>query len=295
MDAAVLDALEIECYDLGCFDTHSVLDAAVLYATVLDGTILDVVNTPYEGDFGCFLEVMNVACCGFGCCVNWMLRSWMLQYSPVGPEASPPRHGRRQVAAGSGVGWVGRSLLSHGKRMRIAHLPSYSMPERDHPSCLRGPIPCLRLERAHPSPERTLPRPEGANPRPERVHPRSERAHPKPERARRSHGRVHSRPQMAISGLRRPIPGVRTERALAPSQEAQVTFQTEVSLSDTLAEKGPWSGLGGQMTPQSRPGPFFSQCVGKTDFRLKAHFSFLISGKGSLSPDSWEGPSLGLG
>ena len=78
MDAAVLDALEIGCYDLGCFDTPSVLDAAVL-----DGTILDVVNTPYEGDFGCFLEVMNVGCCGFGCCVNWMLRSWMLQYSPI--------------------------------------------------------------------------------------------------------------------------------------------------------------------------------------------------------------------
>ena len=78
MDAAGLDALEIGCYDLGCFDTHSVLDAAVL-----DGTILDVVNTPYEGDFGCFfLEVMNVGCCGFRCCVNWMLRSWMLQYSP---------------------------------------------------------------------------------------------------------------------------------------------------------------------------------------------------------------------
>ena len=35
--------------------------------------------------FGCFLEVMNVGCCGFGCCVNWMLRSWMLQYSP-GPK-----------------------------------------------------------------------------------------------------------------------------------------------------------------------------------------------------------------
>ena len=83
MDAAVLDALEIGCYDLGCFDTHSVLDAAVLDATVLDGTILDVVNTPYEGDFGCFLEVMNVGCCGFGCCVNLMLRSWMLQYSPL--------------------------------------------------------------------------------------------------------------------------------------------------------------------------------------------------------------------
>ena len=83
MDAAVLDALEIGCYDLGCFDTHSVLDAAILDATVLDGTILDVVNTPYEGDFGCFLEVMNVGCCGFGCCVNWMLRSWMLQYSPI--------------------------------------------------------------------------------------------------------------------------------------------------------------------------------------------------------------------
>ena len=83
MDAAVLDALEIGCYDLGCFDTHSVLDAAVLDATVLDGTILDVVNTPYEGDFGGFLEVMNVGCYGFGCCVNWMLRSWMLQYSPA--------------------------------------------------------------------------------------------------------------------------------------------------------------------------------------------------------------------
>ena len=26
---------------------------------------------------------MNVGCCGFGCCVNWMLRSWMLQYSPI--------------------------------------------------------------------------------------------------------------------------------------------------------------------------------------------------------------------
>ena len=90
MDAAVLDALEIGCYDLGCFDTHSVLDAAALDATVLDGTILDVVNTPYEGDFGCFLEVMNVGCCGFGCCVNWMLRSWMLQYSPVDIHSKTP-------------------------------------------------------------------------------------------------------------------------------------------------------------------------------------------------------------
>ena len=61
----------------------AVLDAAVLDATVLNGTILDVVNTPYEGDFGCFLEVMNVGCCGFGCCVNWMLRSWMLQYTLI--------------------------------------------------------------------------------------------------------------------------------------------------------------------------------------------------------------------
>ena len=64
LDAAVLDALEIGCYDLGCFDTHSVLDAAVL-----DGTILDVVNTPYEGDFGCF----------FGGYEHWMLRFWMLR------------------------------------------------------------------------------------------------------------------------------------------------------------------------------------------------------------------------
>ena len=64
MDAAVLDA--------------TVLDAAVLDALVLDGRILDVVNTPYEGDFGCYLEVMNIGCCGFGRCVNWMLRSWML-------------------------------------------------------------------------------------------------------------------------------------------------------------------------------------------------------------------------
>ena len=40
-----------------------ILDALILIqfwmlrfldATVLDGTILDVVNTPYEGDFGCF-------------------------------------------------------------------------------------------------------------------------------------------------------------------------------------------------------------------------------------------------
>ena len=61
MDAAVLDA--------------TVLDAAVLDALVLDASILDVVNTPYEGDFGCSLEVMSVGCCGFGCCVNWMLRS----------------------------------------------------------------------------------------------------------------------------------------------------------------------------------------------------------------------------
>ena len=30
-----------------------------------------------------FLKAMNVGFCGFGCCVNWMLRSWMLQYSPV--------------------------------------------------------------------------------------------------------------------------------------------------------------------------------------------------------------------
>ena len=99
MDAAALDALEIGCYDLGCFDTHSVLDAAVLDATVLDGTILDVVNTPYEGDFmflevvvvgWMFLEVMNVRCCVFGRCVNWMLCSWLLQYSPGGGWYDPP-------------------------------------------------------------------------------------------------------------------------------------------------------------------------------------------------------------
>ena len=64
MDAAVLDA--------------TVLDAAVLDALVLDVSILDVVNAPYEGDFRCFLEVMNIGCCGFGRGVNWMLRSWML-------------------------------------------------------------------------------------------------------------------------------------------------------------------------------------------------------------------------
>ena len=53
MDAAVLDA--------------TVLDAAVFDALVLDVSILDVVNTPcpYEGDFGCYLEVMNIGCCGF--------------------------------------------------------------------------------------------------------------------------------------------------------------------------------------------------------------------------------------
>ena len=50
MDAVVLDA--------------TVLDAAVLDALVLDASILDVVNTPYEGDLGCSLEVMNVGCCG---------------------------------------------------------------------------------------------------------------------------------------------------------------------------------------------------------------------------------------
>ena len=83
MDVAVLDALEIGCYDLGCFDTYSVLNAAVLDATILDVTILDVANTPYEDDFECSLEVMNVGFCGFGCCVNWMLYSWMLQYSPI--------------------------------------------------------------------------------------------------------------------------------------------------------------------------------------------------------------------
>ena len=63
MDAAVLNA--------------TVLDAAVLDALVLDVSILDV-NTPYEGHFGCYLEVMNIGCCGSGRCVNWMLRSWML-------------------------------------------------------------------------------------------------------------------------------------------------------------------------------------------------------------------------
>ena len=50
-----------------------VLDAAVLDALVLDVSILYVVNTPYEGDFRCYLEVMNIGCCGFGHCVNWML------------------------------------------------------------------------------------------------------------------------------------------------------------------------------------------------------------------------------
>ena len=64
MDAAVLDT--------------TVLDAVALDALVFDVSILDVVNTPYEGDFGSYLEVMNIRCCGFGCCVNWMLRSWML-------------------------------------------------------------------------------------------------------------------------------------------------------------------------------------------------------------------------
>ena len=54
------------------------MDPAVLDALVFDASILDVVNTPYEGDFGCPFEVMNVGCCGFGCCVNWMLRSWTL-------------------------------------------------------------------------------------------------------------------------------------------------------------------------------------------------------------------------
>ena len=46
MDAAVLDT--------------TVLDAAVLGALVLDVSILDVVNTPYQGDFRCYLEVMNI-------------------------------------------------------------------------------------------------------------------------------------------------------------------------------------------------------------------------------------------
>ena len=37
----------------------AVLDAAVLDALVLDASILDVVIC-YEGDFGCYLEVMNI-------------------------------------------------------------------------------------------------------------------------------------------------------------------------------------------------------------------------------------------
>ena len=57
MDAAVSDA--------------TVLDAAVLDALVLDVSISDVVNTPYEVDFGCYL--------GFD--ENWMLRFWTLRYT----------------------------------------------------------------------------------------------------------------------------------------------------------------------------------------------------------------------
>ena len=100
LDVMILDALIV--------DTHSVLDAAVLDATVLDGTILDVVNTPYEGDFGCFLEVMNVGCCSFGCCVNWMLRSWMLQYSPAPIEVAASHgrcHGFLSGGGRSSAGW----------------------------------------------------------------------------------------------------------------------------------------------------------------------------------------------
>ena len=35
---------------------------------------------PIKAIFGCFLEVVNVGCCGFGCSGNWMLWSWMFWY-----------------------------------------------------------------------------------------------------------------------------------------------------------------------------------------------------------------------
>ena len=91
MDAAVLDALEIGCYDLGCFDTNSVLDVAVLDARAYGFGWYDFGRCEYSlrRRFWMFLEVMNVGCCGFGCSVNWMLRSWMLQYSPHRTASAP--------------------------------------------------------------------------------------------------------------------------------------------------------------------------------------------------------------
>ena len=60
LDAASLDA--------------AFLDDTFLDVAVLDVAVLDVVNAPYIPDFGRTLDVAYFGCCGFGCCVLWMLR-----------------------------------------------------------------------------------------------------------------------------------------------------------------------------------------------------------------------------
>ena len=81
MDAAILDATVLDGTVLDVMSlAATLLDAAFLDAVILDVAALDVVNAPYTGDFGCFLDVMNFGCYVFGCCVPWILRLWMLQY-----------------------------------------------------------------------------------------------------------------------------------------------------------------------------------------------------------------------
>ena len=52
------------------------LDDTFLDVAVLDVAVLDVVNAPYIPDFGRILDVAYFGCCGFGCCVLWVLRTW---------------------------------------------------------------------------------------------------------------------------------------------------------------------------------------------------------------------------
>ena len=82
--------LDVACLDVSLLDEPSlddtilrysraaILDDTVLDSASLDVSLLDALNAPKKADFGCYLEVLIAGCCGSGCCVFWMLRSWML-------------------------------------------------------------------------------------------------------------------------------------------------------------------------------------------------------------------------
>ena len=79
MDVQAFDDAVLDCTVLdGTF-----LDGSVLDASVLDVVLLDAAYFPYTGCFGCYLEVVSVGWCSFGCCVIWMLRFWMLRMAPM--------------------------------------------------------------------------------------------------------------------------------------------------------------------------------------------------------------------